>query len=235
MSKKTKTRDVDSIALDDTALTRFPEGKQRAIRRCTQRLNEQRMTFATVDREMVDYIVKNAGIDGAAFIFSASLDAMREKVAALRGVDAPKVRTKLVADSYRPVGNVIDLMDKLQQSLQRTRPVSTNVVPPAPLQQPRHVLVDDARDAVELLTLPAGSRFKTPDSPEDGLRGRTGVLLYANDSRARVRYETTARTFSAKRVDKTTGEEHDVELTFDRSGETDIAARTMVVALPTLS
>lgn len=94
-------------------------------------------------------------------------------------------------------------------------------------------LQHDDRLAVPLITLAPGSRFKTPDSPDEGLRGKCGTLISANDCRARVRFEKAASTFAAKRVDRATGEEYDVELTFERSGETDIAARTYVVPLST--
>lgn len=114
-----------------------------------------------------------------------------------------------------------------QQRKDHPQTIITSEITP---RKPRPILVDDEHLAVRLITLKPGTRFKLPDDVDDGLPGKRGVLLYANPSRARVRYEKGSRTFTAKQMDKD-GNEKDVAVTVEQSGETDIAANTMVIPL----
>jgi hypothetical protein len=79
-------------------------------------------------------------------------------------------------------------------------------------------LVEDEKQAKPLMLLKEGDRFKTPDSPSEGLRGRYGVLLALSPGRARVRWEGATRSDD----DADTGE---------RGGEKNISPFTLVVLL----
>jgi hypothetical protein len=76
---------------------------------------------------------------------------------------------------------------------------------------------------VELWTLPSGARFALLD--DDGTRRRTGTLIYANECRARVRYDASARHVVIQDGAQVAAE-------FDTPGRpVDIAACTIVMQI----
>lgn len=66
-----------------------------------------------------------------------------------------------------------------------------------PLARPAQLL-DDSAFAIALRDLLPGESFKTPDSPREGLAGIRGILIHANDCRARVRIEAGTRLVQCK-------------------------------------
>lgn len=181
--------------MNEKALARL-EGARKVIAR-------DGLALATMGEGEVAKFVKRFGTSVAAIAFGVSSDRLR----GLRTGETSTPRRR------QAVEGVIDLMERLQDSLRRDK---------------KRELVDDVGLAVPLHTLPPGSRFKTPDSVEERIPGLEGVLIHAYPHRASVRLG------AARHVSITVREEEgdDSSVEFDRPGKAvNIAAGTMVVPI----
>jgi len=228
MATKTKTKRAQTASAPDEVIERYilnaPEQRQKALGRHYRNIQAAKATIDSIDTLALQAIVKGIGASDAAVLFGTTLEQVRERLSVLRAespVQAAKAFVKRSIETVRV------------QTPSGPRDVATddaiiNAAKSAS-SRPATQLVDDAKSAVPLATLVPGQAFKTPDSPTEGLAGTHGVLLYANECRARVRLQRAPRVVTLK---NSANEATEVE--FKQSGEIDWAANTAVIPLADL-